>query len=115
MRQSGAGPAPLAEPGLDFRSVRDHLFHLTVRPFHYIRRLSTVENFNATARSIGVELGHEPLQSLILVPDKVLVGHDVRSVAGHVVKFIGKQLISWLTRRVMIHRSMICLSTRVMR
>ena len=79
-------PAPLGEPGLDSLSIRDHLFHLTVTSFDDVRRLSTVENLDATARSVRVQLGHEPLQSLILVPDKVLVGHDVRSVAGHVTR-----------------------------
>ena len=79
-------PAPLGEPGLDFLSIRDHLFHLTVTSFDDVRRLSRVQYFDATARSVRIQLGHQALQSLILVPDKVLVGHDVRSVAGHVTR-----------------------------
>ena len=108
LRQSGAGPPHSANQpstsaafvtcaeravradgastarGFDVRTGRDHLFHLRIRALDDVRRLSTLENLDATARSIGVELGHQPPQASVLVADKVLVGHDVRIVQRHV-------------------------------
>ena len=110
LRQSGAGPPHSANQpstsaafvtcaeravradgastarGCDVRTGRDHLFDLAVRALDDVRRLARRQDLNTTGRSIRVQLGHEPLQSLILVPDKVLVGHDVRFIIRHVVR-----------------------------
>ena len=47
-------PAPLGEPGLDFISIRDHLFDLAVRALDDVRRLARRQDLDAPA---GPRLG----------------------------------------------------------
>ena len=101
LRQSGAGPPHSANQpstsaafvtcaeravradgastarGFDVRAGRDHLFDLAVRALDDVRRLARRQDLDAPAGPVGIQLGHQALETAVLVAHEVLVGHDM--------------------------------------